>query len=165
MNEAELLVHLRAAFHALDPIPADVLAAGRSAITWRRPGAVLAELADDRSRPLGTDVRGTDVRGADVRGADARGAVTRLLTFAGAELAVEIEVTGTDGTGRELTGRLVPAADAHVRVRHLVHAHEELSARTDRAGQFVLPVIPEGLVSLEFRLSDATSIVTSWVRL
>ncbi|MFI0448635.1 hypothetical protein [Actinomadura sp. 6N118] len=150
MNEDKLLAALRAAFQALDPIPEDVLAAGRSAITWRRSDAALVELADDHNRPLPTGVRGV---------------TTRLLTFAGTELSVEIEVTGTDRATRELTGRLVPACGAHVRVRHLTHAHEVLSARTDKAGQFVLPQVPEGLVSLEFRLSDATSVVTSWVRL
>ncbi|KAB2346495.1 hypothetical protein [Actinomadura rudentiformis] len=150
MNEDELLVRLRAAFQALDPIPEDVLAAGRSAITWRRPDAALAELADDHNRPLPAGVRGV---------------TTRLLTFAGTELSVEIEVTGTERSNRELTGRLVPACDAHVRVRHLTYAHDVLSTRTDKAGQFVLPRVPEGLVSLEFHLSDATSVVTSWVRL
>ncbi|GAA2584733.1 hypothetical protein SMC26_02365 [Actinomadura fulvescens] len=148
MNEDELLMRLRATFQTLDPIPENVVAAGRSAITWRRPDAALAELADDHNRPLPAGVRGAPVR---------------LLTFAGAERSVEIEVTGTGGATRELTGRLVPAADAHVRVRHLTHAREVPSARTDRAGQFVLPQVPEGLVSLEFRLADASSVVTSWV--
>ncbi|MEU5882213.1 hypothetical protein [Spirillospora sp. NPDC047279] len=152
MNDDELLARLRTTFEALDPVPAGVLAAGRSALAWRHPGGSLAELADDHNRPV-AGVRGTPVR---------------LLTFTGSGVTVELEVTGT-GTTRDITGRLVPAGPAHVRVRHPARpdhtTRPEHAARTDTAGQFDLADVPEGLVSLIFSLSDATSIVTSWVRL
>jgi hypothetical protein len=141
--DEELMVDVRAAFDAFEPVPERVLAAGRATLARREPGATLAELvADSRSGAPG-------VRGA-----------SRLLAFDGAGLAVEVEVSGA-GRDVELVGRLSPPAPAHVRVRH---PGGELTARVDRAGHFIVPGVPPGLVSLVFRLPDATSIVTSWVR-
>lgn len=148
MNEDDLLSQVRAAFHGMDPVPGHVLAAGRSAIAWREPGAGLAELIQDQGRPSH----------------GMRGESARALTFAGADLAVEVEVTAAE-RDVELIGRLVPATNAHVRVRHLAHAHEEIATRADPAGQFALLSVPRGLISLVFSLPDGTTIVTSWIRL
>ncbi|MCW2903256.1 MAG: hypothetical protein JWO67_5521 [Streptosporangiaceae bacterium] len=141
--DEELMDEVRAAFAALDPVPALVLAAGREAIRWREPDAALAVLAGESRTGV-----------AGVRGA------SHLLTFEGGHLVVEIEVNGT-GADRELVGRLSPPAPAHVRVRHF---GGELTARVDRAGHFIVSGVPSGLVSLVFRLPNASSIVTSWVR-
>jgi hypothetical protein len=54
---------------------------------------------------------------------------------------------------------------ARVRVRHLALVPEQPAAEADPAGQFVLPDLPEGLVSIVFLLPDGTSVVTSWIRL
>jgi hypothetical protein len=148
MNEDDLLSQIRAAFHDMDPVPSHVLAAGRSAIAWREPGAGLAELVQDQGSA----------------GSGMRGGGTRVLTFAGADLSVEVEVTEA-GRNVELVGRLVPATSAHVRVRHLTRAHEEIATRADSAGRFALMSVPQGLVSLVFALPDASAIVTSWIRL
>lgn len=144
MDDDALLAEVRAAVTAADPVPERVLAAGEAAIACRVPAAVPADLVAD-SRPATAGLRGG----------------SRLLTFDGAGLAVEIEVTG-DGRDRELTGRLFPPVPAQVRVRH---PGGELRARADRTGHFVVPGVPAGLTSLVFRLPDATSIVTSWVHL
>ena len=144
MDDDELLAEVRAAFSAVDPVPDRVLAAGEAAIAWRVPAAIPIELIAD-SRPATAGLRGG----------------SRLLTFDGAGLTVEIEVTGA-GRDRELAGRLRPPAPAQVRVRQ---PGGELRARADRTGHFVVPRVPTGLTSLVFRLPDATSIVTSWVRL
>lgn len=142
-DDEALMAEVRAAFAAFDPVPAPVLAAGRSALAWREPDAALAELLADS----GTGAPG--VRGT-----------SRLLTFGGVDLAVDVEVNGA-GPDRDIVGRLSPPAPALVRVRHPLG---ELTARADRAGHFIVPGVPAGLVSLVFRLPDATSIVTSWVR-
>jgi hypothetical protein len=141
--DEELMGYVRAAFAAFEPVPERVLAAGRATLAWREPDAALADLvADSRSGAGG-------VRGS-----------SRLLTFDGTDHAVEVEVSGA-GRDVELVGRLSPPAPAHVRVRHL---GGELTARADAAGHFIVPGVPPGLVSLVFRLPDATRIVTSWVR-
>jgi hypothetical protein len=166
MNHDDLLARVRDTFQALDPVPAEVLAAARSALAWRRPGAELAELADD-----GAGRPGGGVRGAGGQAASGEGGA-RALTFTAGDLAIEMEIeTQIAATGprpvREhaITGRLVPAAPAQIRVRHLDLAPGGPSARTDQAGHFTLSRLPEGLVSLLFRLPGGTSVVTSWIRL
>jgi hypothetical protein len=156
MDDDELMAEVRAAFTTFDAVPEPVLAAGRGAIARRVPAAVPADLIVDSHGALSGRRPGHLPR----RAAALRG-TSRLLTFKGADLAVEVEVTGT-GRDLEIVGRLSPALPAHVRIRHL---DGELTARVDRSGHFIVPGVPAGLMSLVFRLPDATSIVTSWVRL
>jgi hypothetical protein len=141
MTDDDLLARIRAAFNELDPVPEDTMSAARAAIRWRDPDAALAALTDDLPVPAG-------VRSS---------APARLLTFTGPGVTVELEVTR-----HALTGRLTPPATARI---HLRHPGGELTTRADRTGRFTLPAVPPGLVSLVFHLPDATSIVTSWVRL
>ncbi|WP_242906193.1 hypothetical protein [Actinomadura terrae] len=149
MNDDELLARVRAAFDTLDPLPEAVLAAGRSALAWRTPSAVLAALTGD----LAGRVAGT-VRGGGVR----------ALTFTGPGLTVEVEVARS-GWDREITGRLIPSADVVVYVRHPDLAPGEVTARVEASGLFCLPRVPDGVVSLDLRFPDGTSVVTSWIRL
>jgi hypothetical protein len=124
----------------LPPLPARVLALGEAAFAWFEPAAALATLTSEaRATPAG--VRGTG---------------TRLLTFAGPRVSVEVEVCG-----REIVGQLVPASAAEVILRSPAG---ERGTRTDEAGSFALTEVPTGVVSLLFRLTDATSVVTSWIR-
>ncbi|HZB34070.1 MAG TPA: hypothetical protein VE465_28165 [Streptosporangiaceae bacterium] len=147
-DDEELLGQIRAAFAALDPVPALVRDAALAAFATRRPWAVLAELSADSAggTPAGTGVRGRHG--------------PRLLVFTGPGSTVEIEVTGDDAE-REIAGRLAPPAPADLVVRH---PHGEVTAHADRAGHFVVPRVPAGPVSLVFVLPDASSIVTSWIR-
>ncbi|WP_242886805.1 hypothetical protein [Actinomadura litoris] len=149
MNDDELLARVRAAFETLDPLPEGVLAAGRSALGWRAPSSVLAGLTGDLAGRVAAGVRGGGVR---------------ALTFAGPGLIVEVEVAPT-GADREITGRLIPPADAVVHVRQPGLAPGEVTARVEAGGLFCLPRVPEGVVSLDLRFPDGTSVVTSWVRL
>ncbi|WP_067458592.1 hypothetical protein [Actinomadura macra] len=149
MNEDDLLAQVRAAFEAFDPIPESVLSAGRSAIGWRVPSAVLAGLAADRTGPVEAGVRG---------------GTSRALTFTCPGLRLEVEVTGA-GRHREVTGRLDPPAPALVEVRHPDVTPGGLTARAESDGLFCLPRVPEGLTSLVLRFADGTSIVTSWIHL
>jgi hypothetical protein len=162
IDDETLLAQVGAAFAAADPVPAAVREAALAAFAARPPGgaavAALAELSADSADgvPAGTGVRGRSG--------------PRRLGFTGPGVTVEIEVTGDDAadqdanprTDREIAGRLDPPGPAEVAVRHL---HGEVAAQADRAGHFVVPVVPAGPVSLVFVRPDASSIVTSWVRL
>lgn len=137
MNDDELITWLRALF---PPVPEHVRALGHAAFTWYAPSATLAALTSDMS--------GTP--------AGVRGGGSRLLTFSGPRVSVEIEICG-----REIVGQLAPPSAAEVVLRSLQGEH---GTHADEAGAFVLSGVPGGLVSLLFRLTDATSVVTSWVR-
>lgn len=143
MKDEELLELVREAFDAYEPPPGRVLDDARAAYRWWQPGAVLAGVSSD------THTRDLALRGSG----------SRLLTFGGAGVDVEIEVTET-GRTREIAGQLSPVGEAEVRVRH---GAGELLAQADPVGQFVVLDVPAGLASLSFRLADGTSIVTSWV--
>ncbi|WP_067807261.1 hypothetical protein [Actinomadura formosensis] len=149
MNDDELISGVRDAFEILDPVPPDVLAAARASIAWRTPSATLAELSHDRAGRTAAGVRG---------------GTGRTLTFTCPGSTVEIEVA-EQGRHREITGRLVPAAAAVVEVRHRDLPPDGLTSRAGPAGLFRVLRVPQGPVSLVFRLEDGTSIVTSWIRL
>jgi hypothetical protein len=136
VTDDELIERLRVAF---PPVPEYLVALGLAAFDWFAPEATLATLAHDAAEtPAGV-----------------RGGGPRTLTFAGRGVHVEIEVAD-----REIVGQLAPAMAAEVILRS---PHGERGTRTDESGGFVLSEVPAGLVSLLFRLADATSVVTSWV--
>jgi hypothetical protein len=137
VNDDELIGRLRDLF---PPVPEHLLALGQGAFAWFAPAATLATLAAD-----------TTGAPAGVRGGD-----SRLLTFAGPRVSVRIEVCG-----QEIVGQLAPPSAAEVVLRS---PGGERGTRTDEAGAFALSGVPAGLVSLLFRLTDATSVVTSWIR-
>lgn len=136
-SDQELTGALRRAF---PPVPERVIALGHAAFAWFEPAAALATLTSE------TIAVPTGVRGGG----------SRLLTFSGARVSVEIEVCG-----REIVGQLAPPSAAEVILRS---PGGERGTRTDEAGSFALAGVPAGAVSLLFRLADATSVVTSWIR-
>ncbi|MDN3359366.1 carboxypeptidase-like regulatory domain-containing protein [Actinomadura sp. DC4] len=137
MNDEELAEALREVF---PPVPEHARALGRAAFAWFEPAAALATLTSETvAVPSGV-----------------RGGGTRLLTFSGARISVEVEVCG-----REIVGQLAPPSAAEVVLRS---PGGERGTRTDEAGSFALSGVPPGVVSLLFRLADATSVVTSWIR-
>jgi hypothetical protein len=136
-TDDELCALLRGLF---PPVPDRVLALGQAAFSWLEPAAALATLTSETiDAPSGV-----------------RGEGSRLLTFAGGRVSVEIEICG-----REIVGQLAPPSAAEVILRSPGGEH---GTRADEAGSFALSGVPGGLVSLFFRLADATSVVTSWIR-
>jgi hypothetical protein len=136
-SEEELVEALREIF---PPVPEHVRALGYAAFAWFEPAAMLATLTSETvAAPSGV-----------------RGDGSRLLTFAGPRVSVEVEVCG-----REIVGQLAPPAPAEVILRS---PGGERGTHTDEAGSFALSGVPAGAVSLLFRLADATSVVTSWIR-
>jgi hypothetical protein len=136
-GDEELCALLRGMF---PPVPDHVLALGQAAFSRFAPDAALATLTSESlATPSGV-----------------RGDGSRLLTFAGGRVSVEIEVSG-----REIVGQLAPPSPAEVVLRS---PDGERGTRADEAGAFALTGVPTGLVSLLFRLADTTSVVTSWIR-
>jgi hypothetical protein len=136
VKDEDLLERLRGLF---PPVPEHVLALGHAAFDWFDPAATLAAVTSETSgAPAGV-----------------RGGGPRLLTFAGPRVSVQIEVCG-----QEIVGQLAPASAAEVVLRS---PGGERGTHTDDAGAFALSGVPAGLVSLLFRLADATSVVTSWI--
>lgn len=148
-EDDELVAELRTLFEATDPVPGHVVEAAEASLTWRTIDAELAELvADSAEAPL-----------VGVRSHPSPTG-SRLLTFEGNGLVVEVEVN-TLGDTRRLLGQLVPPRAAEVEVRW---PGGSIVDSTDEVGHFSADAIPGGPVSLVCRFTDTgTSVATSWI--
>lgn len=144
-----LIVELQTALATIDPVPADVIAAAKASFSWRSVDDELAELiADSATAPLAGARSVSDPE------------ESRLLTFEGPGLTVEIEVTA-QGDMRRLVGQLIPPRRAEVEVRWSGGA---VTSEADEIGLFAAGSVPAGPVSIVCRPPDAErQVVTSWV--
>ncbi|WP_326645181.1 hypothetical protein OG884_12380 [Streptosporangium sp. NBC_01755] len=144
MSDDVLEAELRRAVELFDPVPSDLLQLAVEAYALRMLDAELAELAfDSLSEP-------SRVRGEGQ---------PRLLTFQGAGLTVDLEVTVTAGGGR-VVGQLMPPRPAEVELL----GHHPVALAVDELGRFVHDDVPAGPFSLRCHLAGAT-VVTEWITL
>jgi hypothetical protein len=136
--------------HVGEPLPDDVRAAARDALSWRDPDAALAGLVLDSAREPVGHIRADGHPRGDGE--------PRLLSFASAEVTIDVEATYRDGTV-SLLGQLAPAGAGAVEVDHRLGV---ATARPDRLGRFRVDGVEFGPVRL--RVSGTTGPVhTEWV--
>lgn len=124
--DLELLAgELQDLFTRADPVPAEVLAAGRSSFGWRDLTAELALLTAD-SLVAGSAVRGDEP--------------ARLLSFQAGDWTIEIEVSVHGGRLRVL-GQLVPPRPARLRADH---PGGSVTVAADPLGRFAVRDLPPG---------------------
>jgi hypothetical protein len=150
-DDDALLARLRAEAARRDPVPPELIEAGRASFDWRRVDAELAELlfdSDEEKKAL-----------SGVRG----GGGVRSLTFEASSLTVEldVELVATPDR-RRIVGQLVPPREARVEIRHKAGVVE---LDVDESGRFVVEPIPTGRMSLRCRVAApaTTHIETAWV--
>jgi hypothetical protein len=134
-RDDQLLGELRDVIAELDPVPGHVVEAAEAALEWRTIDDELAELLHDSS----ADTALVGVRGEEE---------ARVLSFAGASVRVEVEVSGR-GSLRMLTGQLVPAGGARIEIRHADHV---TTVAADERGRFTAADVPMGSISLRCHL-------------
>jgi hypothetical protein len=148
-RDEELLEELRGVLRAVDPVPEHVVEASEAALGWRTIDDELAELLHDSSvEPALAGVRAEGV--------------TRVLSFGGERLSVEVEVSGS-GASRTLIGQLVPAVSARVEIRH---AERVTTVSADDRGRFSAADVPAGNVSLRCVLDapgGTRALATPWL--
>lgn len=142
-EDDRLMAELRALGSRLDPVPADAVAAARSAIAWRTMESELAALIDETS----------DAGLAGARGAD----TPTLLGFESPHLVIEVEVRQSR-TGRSVLGQLVPAQVAQVELRH---RGGTVAVMADEAGRFAAGPLEPGPLSLRCT-AGAQVVETDW---
>lgn len=132
----------------LEAVPLDVVAAVKAAIVWRTMDAELAELTYDSELD-------------ELATAGARsGGESRMLTFEGSGLMVEVE-SFPSGSGRRLMGQFVPPGPGRVDIRH---GGGTTTVEADEVGRFSADAIAPGPVSLRCQAADGSGpIVTDWV--
>lgn len=142
-NEAAA-AELRQLASLLDPVPAEAIAAARSAIAWRTMDVELAELTADTS---------FDADSAGVRS----DAAPTMLTFDAPGLTVEVEVL-EDARSRRFLGQLVPPGAGEVEIRH---GGGRVVGAADELGRFSASGIAPGPVSLRCQVG-ALVVETDW---
>jgi hypothetical protein len=153
----ELMALLKRALEREDPVPADAVRVAKEAWTWRSIDAELAALTYDSA------VDTSELAG--VRGGPAT--ATRALSFEGAEMLLDVEVTD-DGERRLLLGQLAPAGPPAVGLE-FADGRPPVVLLTDELGRFGAERLDPGLLRLRVEPADPGSpggtggLVTAWV--
>ena len=146
-DDNELLALLEEALDAEGDVPPDFIAAGKAAFAWRTIDAELAALVYDSS---------TDAEREPALTRNQTTADLRALTFASANVTIELELTATG-----LIGQLVPPVTAEVEVQTAAGVTE--SVPTDELGCFTIRVIPQEPFRLRCRVGDTVDVLTTWI--
>jgi hypothetical protein len=144
-----LMTRLHDMFSVHDAPPAAVISLAQQLFSLRALDAELATLVADSA----VDGLAVAVRGGD----------TRLLTFETAELAIEIEVSGT-GRTRRVVGQLVPGGPATLEARQ-PSAMEVRRAEADGRGRFEFDGLAPEPLSLTWRRPGSRAVTTQWIGL
>jgi hypothetical protein len=148
------LENLRRIVSDVDPVPDEVFAAARAAIITRELDAELAALVAD-SAAVEDELRFDPVRTASTEVAD-----TRLLSFDGGGVRVELEVSG-QADQLMVVGQLIGAADRGCVLEQAdgrVHDVE-----VDSLGRFLISGVTSGPARLRCRAASGARVTTHWV--
>ena len=146
-RDEALIEQLRSTLHA-DAVPQTVIEAAKTALSWRRVDAELAELLSDSA--------------LDAEPALARGeALVRSVTFSAGKTIVELEIHA-DREGRTLLGQLSPAATWTVDVQHADRS-AAAPVRSDLLGRFRIALEHGGTIRLRLSGADDAVIETAWI--
>ena len=147
VTDDELLAALRDALAAREQVPADFMAAARNAFAWQDIDAELAQLTYDSMRD-----------GELAAASRAEAASIRALTFASANLTIELDVAQDT-----IVGQVVPAQSAVVTV--LPRTGGEVAVTADEIGCFSIEPIPLGQFRLRCVTDAGVEVLTGWITL
>ncbi|HST81027.1 MAG TPA: hypothetical protein VLL08_04775 [Kineosporiaceae bacterium] len=146
-DDDQLLAELGAAMAEAQQVPDTFVQSGKSAFTWYGVDSELAALVSD-SAAAATAPAALGMR--------SERPVQRSLTFATAELTIELDVH-VDA----VRGQVTPPRSGTVQVRGA--AGVERSVDIDDLGWFVIKPVPVGAYRLSVRLDDGPSALTDWI--
>jgi hypothetical protein len=154
LDDTVLMNRLHDMFSTHDAPPPAVIGLAQGLYRLRHLDAELASLTGDSA------VDGLEV--AVRRSGDPAGDV-RLLTFESAELAIEIEVSGS-GRTRRVVGQLVPGGPATLEARQ-PSAPRPRHAEADERGRFEFDALAPEPMSLTWRRKGSRAVTTEWTGL
>jgi hypothetical protein len=134
------------AVRAARDVPPEFTEAGKAAYTWRTVDAELAALTFDSA-----------VEAAEPA-LRAEEASPRFLTFAAAELTIELEI-GPDS----IVGQIVPSQAGHVDTCPASGA--AATAELDEIGCFIIRPLPASPFRLHCHTATGVSVLTTWITL
>jgi hypothetical protein len=146
-DDDQLLAALGDALRAAETVPDSFAEAGRAAYTWHGIDAELAALTfDSAAEPAG------------VPAIRAEEASPRFLTFAAADLTIELEI-GADA----IVGQIVPPQAGHADA--CPASGPASSTEIDDIGCFVIRPLPASPFRLHCHASSGISALTTWITL
>jgi hypothetical protein len=148
-DDDQLLAALGEALRSERSVPAEFIAIGEAAFSWRGIDAELAILTYD------SIFEGAE---AELAGVRAEQASLRYLTFTAGEFTLEIEVT-IDA----VLGQLVPPGPGRVEVRTADGA--VVTAVIDQGGGFTIRPVPRGSFRLYCHAANGARVLTNWLLL
>lgn len=149
-NDDELLLDaLDTALRTAREVPRHFIEVGQASYTWHGIDAELAALTYDSA----------DIAFADAMLATrAEPAPLRAMTFATADLTIELEVTND-----ALLGQLVPPQPGEIELR--LRGGAARAAHVDEVGWFSFHPPPAGGFRLEYRSPGGRTVATDWITL
>ena len=148
------LDNLRRIVRDVDPVPDEVFAAARAAIITRELDAELAALVAD-SAAMEDELRFDPVRTASTEAAD-----SRLLSFDGGGVRVELEVSG-QADQLMVVGQVIGAADRGCVLEQADGRVHEVEL--DSLGRFLITGVTSGPARLRCRSASGGRVSTHWV--
>jgi hypothetical protein len=146
-SDDDLIQRLRRIAAEADPVPPLLLDAARAAFGMRDLDARVADLVRDSA----VDVPATSLRGDG----------PRLLSFEAGGTVIECEVTAR-GDQRDVIGQLIGAAASELRAQVPGNPDAASTVSVSEHGVFTIRGLPAGPFRLRYRLSDGSTLVTSW---
>jgi len=144
-DDDQLLAVLKDALRTEEAQPREFVEAGKAAYAWRTVDAELAALTYDSAGDAGL-----------VGVTRSESATLRALTFASADLTIELEVTP-----EALLGQITPVQAGSVSVQ--VGTAEVSSAPIDELGFFTIRPVPAGAFRLLCRTASGAAVLTALV--
>jgi hypothetical protein len=144
-DDDQLLAVLKDALRTEEAQPREFVEAGKAAYAWRTVDAELAALTYDSAGDAGL-----------VGVTRSESATLRALTFASADLTIELEVTP-----EALLGQITPVQAGSVSVQ--VGTAEVSSAPIDELGFFIIRPVPAGAFRLLCRTASGAAVLTALV--
>jgi hypothetical protein len=150
-DDEVLMARLRDVF-AADAPPAEAVDLAKGLFGLRTLDAELAALTADSDSEADSEVDAVAVRGS---------AGTRLLSFESADLAIEIEVSGT-GPVRRVVGQVVPEGAGTIEVRQPTVGGGR-TVEVDGRGRFTIDDVRPEPLNLTCRRPGARPVTTQWL--
>lgn len=155
LGDDELIGALRRVAAEADPVPDDVIAAARAALGTRDLDAELAVLVADSASAAG----GAELAFEPVRTAAEPVPDSRLLTFRGGGIELDVEVSG-QGPVVDLVGQLTGGTAGEC---VLEHPGGRYPLDPDPLGRFLITGVRRGPARIRCRTVTGAPVLTAWV--
>ena len=146
-EDAELLARLGRIADIIDPVPEDLLTAGRSLFSLRDPSAVLMDTMDEQEQLLAVRSDGP----------------SRMHFFEYGDVAIDLQVSSHDGLA-SILGFLTNEGQGAGGSVVLETSAASYDTSVDPDGRFTFAGVPLGLIRLQVEVpGDHSHLTTRWV--